>query len=74
MELKKWSFDLDYRCFIVFAENLEEALNIINREYWEDEELFTTFDDYDIEELEIQNPDKAYKGYYVKEDEFWYAY
>ena len=72
MKLKKWKFvkdfyDSDY--YVVFAENIEEALEIINKgENGDDIEYYDTLDDYaDIEELSIKNPSKAYKGYYLKE-------
>lgn len=77
MNLKKWAFDFDIydnEYVIVFAENLEEALDIVNHELWEYEEFFETLDGYDIEELEIKNPEKAYKGCYIKEDNPWYDF
>lgn len=68
-KLKKWEFDFDIydnEYVIVFAEDLEEALKIVNLELWEDENE-CSLDDYDIIEKEIKEPSKAYKGCYVKE-------
>lgn len=67
--LKKWEFDFDIydnEYVIVFAENLKEALKIVNLELWDDENE-CSLDDYDISEQEIKEPSKAYKGCYVKE-------
>ena len=73
MKLKKWRFAKDFYSYyyIVFAENINEGLEIINKgEEGDDIEYYDTLDDYDdIEELPIKNPSKAYKGYYLKE---WY--
>ena len=74
MELKKWVFDYD--CYdneyvVVFAENLEEALKIVNLEEW-DNENECSLDDYYIFEQTIKEPSKAYKGCYVKESFAWY--
>ena len=68
-ELKKWEFDFDIydnESIIVFAENLKEALKIVNLEEW-DNENECSLDDYYIYEREIKEPSKAYKGCYVKE-------
>ena len=66
--LKKWSFDFDEydgEEIIVFAENLEEALEIVNKSKWGSAtRLYDELDDFDIEELEILQPEKAYKGCY----------
>ena len=67
--LKKWEFDFDIydnEYVIVFAEDLEEALKIVNLELWDDENE-CSLDDYDITEKEIKEPSKAYKGCYVIE-------
>lgn len=68
-KLKKWEFDFDSydnEYVIVFAENLKEALKIVNLELWDDENE-CSLDDYDITGLEIKEPSKAYKGCYIKE-------
>lgn len=68
-KLKKWEFDFDIydnESIIVFAEDLKEALKIVNLELWDDENE-CSLDDYDITEKEIKEPSKAYKGCYVKE-------
>lgn len=69
--LKKWSFDFDEydrEEIIVFAENLKEALEIVNEEQWNGEkEMYEELDAYDIQELEILQPEKAYKGCYIRE-------
>lgn len=72
MELKKWLFQGEYpedTNYIVFAENLKEALQIVNEEEWnEDIDCYYSLDDfYDIIELKILNPQKAYKGCYQVE-------
>ena len=74
MELKKWIFDFDIyddEYLVVFAENLEEALKIVNLEEW-DNENECSLDDYYVFEQEINEPSKAYKGCYVKENFAWY--
>ena len=73
MKLKKWCFllnEYDRYDYVVFAETLEEALEIVNKEefYGDDSQYYYTLDDYfDIEELQIYNPSKAYKGCYREE-------
>ena len=64
MKLKKWIFDFDIyddEYLVVFAENLEEALKIVNLEEW-DNENECSLDDYYVFEQEINEPSKEYKG------------
>ena len=78
MELKKWFFEKPYGDdirYVAFAETKEEALEIVNRYIYEDdEEYYDELEDYDIEEVPIKNPEKAYKGCYEKELCPWYDF